>query len=85
MKNENEHVIRGRYDLSTRAAAHYIRGELATAIRQNPYEVNLVLAGYDKEEGPSVYFLDYLGSLQQMDFTCHGYAGISIAFSCHQV
>lgn len=33
------------------------------------------MAGWDKEEGPGVYFIDYLGSLQSMNFAVHGYAG----------
>jgi len=74
-KNIALYNLRNGYDLSTRAAAHYIRGELATALRSNPYQVNLILAGHDKEDGPSVHFIDYLGSLQTMNFAVHGYAG----------
>ena len=74
-KNVALYNLRNGYDLSTRATAHYIRGELATALRQSPYQVNLILVGHDKEEGPGVYFIDYLGSLQSMNFAVHGYAG----------
>lgn len=45
--------------LSTKAAAHFLRGELAEALRQNPYYVNLLLAGVDSD-GPSLYYIDYL-------------------------
>ena len=36
--------------------------------------MNLIIAGVDKDV-PSVYYLDYLGNMQEMNFTCHGYAG----------
>jgi 20S proteasome subunit beta 4 len=61
--------------LSTKAVAHYTRGELATALRSNPYSVNMLLGGFDADQGPSLYFLDYLASLHKMDFACQGYAG----------
>lgn len=60
--------------LSTKAQANYCRSELATALRKGPYQVNLLLAGYDDKLGPSLYFLDYLASLQKVQFGAHGYA-----------
>ena len=71
--------------LSTRAAAHFTRGELATALRQNPYSCNILLAGVDptgvevvegeKREigGPSLYWMDYLASLNKLNYGAHGY------------
>lgn len=35
----------------------------------------MLLAGYDKDEGASLYFIDYLASLHKMNFACQGYAG----------
>ena len=35
--------------------------------------VNLLLAGYDKTEGPSLYFMDYLASSNKVPFGAHGY------------
>jgi 20S proteasome subunit beta 4 len=32
-----------------------------------------LFAGVD-EDGPSLYYLDYMGSLQEVNFTAHGYA-----------
>lgn len=63
---------------STKAAASYIRTELATALRRNPYQVNLLIGGFDKDIGSSLYFMDYLGSMQKMNFGAHGYAGYFI-------
>jgi len=66
--------------LSTHATAQFTRNELAEAIRKGPYQVNLLIAGYDKPNsnneggGPSLYFLDYLGSLHRVKVGAHGYA-----------
>ena len=38
--------------------------------------MNLLIAGHDKEEGPSLYFLDYLASLNKMPFAIHGYGSL---------
>jgi hypothetical protein len=79
---------------STLAVASYVRTELHTALRKNPYQVNLLIAGYDGASGgagaasgagagaeagaASLYFVDYLGSSQKMDFAAHGYASYFI-------
>lgn len=66
--------LRNGYELSVHAAAHFTRGELAYALRSSPYFVNLLLGGWDKENGASLYFLDYLASMNQMNYAVHGYA-----------
>lgn len=40
---------------------------------QNPYMVNIILAGYDKETGPSMYYIDYIASLHKLDKAAFGY------------
>lgn len=57
--------------LTTKGCAHYIRGQLAEALRKNPYQVNLLLAGYD--QSPSLYYIDYLASMQPVQYGAHGY------------
>lgn len=42
---------------------------------QTPYFVNVLMAGYDKENGPELYFMDYLASSVKVPFACHGYGG----------
>jgi 20S proteasome alpha/beta subunit len=66
---------------TTPATAHFIRDTLAKALRKAPYQVSSILAGFDKpasvhddaKEEPHLFFLDYLGTLQPMPFTAHGY------------
>ena len=43
--------------------------------RRNPYQVNMLLGGFDEVDGASLYFIDYLGSSHKMNFSCQGYAG----------
>ena len=47
---------------------------LAESLRKSPYQANCVIAGYD-ENGPGLYWLDYLGSLQKVTKAAHGYGG----------
>mmetsp|Transcript_4638 Transcript_4638/g.6865 ORF Transcript_4638/g.6865 Transcript_4638/m.6865 type:complete len:202 (-) Transcript_4638:184-789(-) len=61
--------------LSTKAQANFCRNELAVALRKGPYQVNLLLGGYDeKEMTGSLYFLDYMASLQKVPYGSQGYA-----------
>lgn len=65
--------------LSTHAQANFARGELATALRKGPYQVNILLGGYDagKNGTPgaaSLYYLDYFGALHKVKHGAQGYA-----------
>ncbi|CAJ0927664.1 unnamed protein product [Ranitomeya imitator] len=44
-----------------------------TVSLQTPYHVNMLLAGYDEHDGPSLYYMDYLASLAKAPFAAHGY------------
>jgi len=72
-KNVALYQFRNGIPLTTAAAANFTRGELATALRKNPYTVNIILAGYDKETGPSLYYIDYIASLHKVDRAAFGY------------
>ena len=75
---------------TTHATANYIRGELAYFLRRSPYNVNMLIGGVDMKkpedagpdaEGvptPSLYYLEYLGSMQKANFGCHGYGAYFI-------
>ncbi|XP_045158934.1 proteasome subunit beta type-2-like [Mercenaria mercenaria] len=76
-KNIQLYKMRNGYELSPSAAANFTRKNLADYLRsQTPYMVNLLLAGYDKDEGPSLYFMDYLASLNKLPFAAHGYGAL---------
>lgn len=43
--------LRNSTGLTTRAVANFTRSELAYALRQQPYYVNMLIAGWDTDEG----------------------------------
>ena len=66
---------RTSHELSVEATAQYTRTELANALRKGPYQVNLLIGGYDTYDGVAkLYWMDYLGTLQQVAKGAHGYA-----------
>lgn len=88
-KNINLYKLRTGIALSTRAAANFtryvlpalliraytlLRAQLAKFLRESPYNVNLLIAGYEEKTGPSLYFMDYLASIHEIPRAAHGYA-----------
>ena len=74
-KNIALYEFRSGLKLSTKAAASYVRSELAYALRSNPYQVNLLIGGWDKGTGASLHFMDYIASATELRFGAQGYAG----------
>jgi 20S proteasome subunit beta 4 len=73
--------LRSGIQMSTAAAANYTRGELAKFLRKAPYQCNLLLAGYDREQkisgapaSTALYSIDYLGTMHKLRFAAEGYA-----------
>eukprot|EP00877_Chromochloris_zofingiensis_P002416 jgi/Chrzof1/12175/Cz06g24010.t1 len=71
--NVKLYALRNSTELSTKSVAHYARSELATALRKSPYHCNLLIAGYDQGKGPSLYWMDYLATLHQINTGGTGY------------
>ena len=68
-------AFRTSHELSVEASAQFMRTELAQALRKGPYQVNCLIAGYEHSEGVAkLYWMDYLGTLQQVTKGAHGYA-----------
>merc|ERR1711978_120027 len=76
-KNIQLYKMRNGYELSPAAAANFTRRNLADYLRsRTPYQVNLLIAGFDSETGkPELYFMDYLASMIKTKFAAHGYGG----------
>jgi 20S proteasome subunit beta 4 len=72
-KNLDLYYYRNDLTLSTRAVANFTRKELAEALRQSPYNVNLLIAGWDEEEGATLYYSDYLANMSKVPHGAHGY------------
>jgi 20S proteasome subunit beta 4 len=77
-KNVELYRLRNGVSLSTHAMANYIRGEKAENLRRGMKQVDMLLAGWDEDAGPSLYFLDYLASMQKLDNAAHGYGGFFV-------
>eukprot|EP00745_Piridium_sociabile_P002150 TRINITY_DN112808_c0_g1_i2.p1 TRINITY_DN112808_c0_g1~~TRINITY_DN112808_c0_g1_i2.p1 ORF type:complete len:234 (-),score=50.91 TRINITY_DN112808_c0_g1_i2:326-931(-) len=75
-KNIQLYKMRNGYELSASAAANFTRRNIADALRsQRPKMVNILMAGSD-DDGPSLFYMDYLGALIQVPFAVHGYGGM---------
>ncbi|CAM9163286.1 unnamed protein product [Ascophyllum nodosum] len=76
-KNIALYELNNSVKLGTKATANFIRGELAAAIRKGPIQAQLLMGGVDKREGgkgsAALYWLDYLGTMQQVPYGAHGY------------
>ena len=73
-RNVALNAYRSGLAMSTRSTASFVKTKLAEALRKNPYQVNLLVGGYDKEGGASLYYIDYLGAMAKMPYAAHGYA-----------
>eukprot|EP00493_Phyllostaurus_siculus_P007565 UN07649 len=73
-KNVSLYKVINGYELTPNATANFTRKMMADYLRsRTPYTVNLLLAGVDKEDGPALYHMDYLGALAKAPFAAHGY------------
>lgn len=68
--------MRNSTDLTPNETASFIRSELAKSLRsRSPYNVNLLLAGYDIHKNkPQLFWIDYLASCAPLPYAAHGYA-----------
>lgn len=74
-RNLRLYHIRNLYPLRPQSAAAWIRRALADSLRsRHPYNVNILLGGYDTaDDKPQLYWMDYLGTLASVPFAAHGY------------
>lgn len=72
-KNIHLHRLRTGIPLNTKAAASFTRGEMAYMLRNAPVSVELLVAGCDND-GPQLYWMDYLASMIAVEKGAHGYA-----------
>mmetsp|Transcript_3047 Transcript_3047/g.2013 ORF Transcript_3047/g.2013 Transcript_3047/m.2013 type:complete len:96 (-) Transcript_3047:205-492(-) len=76
MRNLQLMEYRTGFEPDVESTAQFMRTELATALRKGPFQVNILVGGYDELDGQAkMYWMDYLGTLQQVTKGAHGYAG----------
>jgi len=71
-KNLRLNALKTGLPLSVDAATNFTRNELASALRSGPYQCDLLIGGVD-EDGPGLYFLDYLASSEKINKAALGY------------
>ncbi|XP_014247671.1 proteasome subunit beta type-2-like [Cimex lectularius] len=77
VKNMQLYKMRNGYELKPKPTSHFVRQNLADYLRsQTPYQVNLMLGGYDPDEGGQLFFMDYLAAYQEVPYGVHGYGGL---------
>ena len=71
--------LRTGHEPGIEATANFLRSEIDQSFRQRgggPFMVNCLVGGYDvHEQTAKLYWLDYIGTLQQVTKGAHGYAG----------
>ena len=77
-KTVHFHTLKRGFVPTTHSIANYIRTEIAECLRKCPFFVNLILLGFDGSVGPFLYSIDYMGTLQRMDYCVQGYAAFII-------
>lgn len=76
-KNILLYKMRNGYELGPKAAAYFTRKNLADYLRTRyAYQVNMLVAGYDKTDGPQLTFIDYLANTLSVSHGTHGYGGM---------
>lgn len=76
-KNILLYKMRNGYELGPKAAAYFTRKNLADYLRTRyAYQVNMLVAGFDKTDGPQLTFIDYLANTLSVDHGTHGYGGM---------
>lgn len=76
-KNILLYKMRNGYELSPKSAAYFTRKNLADYLRtRNAYQVNMLVAGFDKDEGPVLSYIDYLANTLSVNHGTHGYGGM---------
>ncbi|KAL4506738.1 hypothetical protein ABPG72_001159 [Tetrahymena utriculariae] len=72
-KNIALNKYRNGTEFNTKECAEFVRSELAYGIRNGPFMVNCLIAGFDNNE-PQLYWVDYMGTLVKSVKAAHGYA-----------
>ena len=61
--------------LTVEEVANFTRTKLAESVRKSPFQVNSLICGFDEMKGAQIYWMDYLGTMGDVNYGSHGYAG----------
>ncbi|KXJ71212.1 proteasome subunit beta type-2 [Aedes albopictus] len=79
-KNILLYKMRNGYELGPKSAAHFTRKNLADYLRsRTPYQVNVLVGGYDAADGAQLHYIDYLANSLPVKYAAHGYGGLFVS------
>ena len=59
---------------SVKRSSQFIRSELAKALRKGMKQVSPMIVGYDERKKAQLYWMDYLGTIAEVNYGSQGYA-----------
>ncbi|XP_068626398.1 proteasome subunit beta type-2-like [Battus philenor] len=75
-KNLQLYKMRNGYCLGTTAVTHFARNNMQEALRSGtPNMLNILIGGWDKENGCRLYTIDFLASCNAISYAAHGIGG----------
>ena len=76
-KNILLYKMRNGYELGPKSAAHFTKKNWTDYLRTwYAYQVFLLVAGYEKTDGPQLHFMDYLANSLPVEHGAQGYGGM---------
>jgi len=78
-RNVDFYTYKNGYKLDLEAIAQFTRRTLADALREGPFQTNVLIGGIDEDGEAKLYWLDYLGTLERVTKGAHGYAGYFVS------
>lgn len=67
--------LRDGYEMRSSEIASFVRHQLASSLRsRRPYQVNVLIAGYEESKGGFLSMIDYIGTRCDLPYAAHGYA-----------
>ncbi|XP_046974069.1 proteasome subunit beta type-2-like [Vanessa cardui] len=76
-KNLQLYSMKNKYQLDTPAVVHFTRKSMADALRDgNPRMLNMLIAGYDEDNGCQLYTMDFLATCMKVPYAAHGLGGL---------
>ena len=71
--------FKNQKSLTVKETANFLRSQLDEASRKNPYQVDTIFSGWDKINSAQLYWMDYLGTMQEVNHCSHGYSSYFVS------
>ncbi|KPJ00320.1 PREDICTED: proteasome subunit beta type-2-like [Papilio xuthus] len=75
-KNAQLYRLKNQYGLNTACVTHFARTNMLEALHKGtPNMLNIVVAGYDDQDGCQLYTMDFLAACLRVPYAAHGLGG----------